>query len=401
MRLTRASALQPEVEATAGAETISLLPTWSTLYITINNATFGPQVPDDQISNWTQTMSITDGIVTTAIAWSPAGDNSTVQLNYTVYAHRSRPNLGVVRLDVSGLSEGLDVSFTDVLDGIGALRTEPVSQGMLMSMNMSNSVANETDAIYSTVSPLGYPNITAVTISRLVSSDGSSLASNSSLSESCVGELLTTNASTASQCFTTRAPATGSFSVVKWVGIASTDAFPGTEMETANNATQQAIADGYDAVLAEHREAWNALWDSADIIIPGEEFEELQIATRASMFHILSALRNGSEGRGLGDNSLGPAGLTSDSYAGLVFWDADVWVMPGLNLLHPEYAESIVDYRFKILNQSMENARQYNRSGVLYAWTSGRTGKCTGTGPCADYVSSAAAVHQSIRALAR
>lgn len=387
---------QPEVQAVNGEEVISLLPTWTSLYVTINGESYGVGTPDDQILNWTQSMSINDGIVSTSLAWSPAGSNSTVMLNYTVLAHRTRPNLGVVRLDVSGpgLMEGMDISFTNVLDGAGALRTDPVGQG---------AVDNSTDTIYSAVSPLGYPNITAYEIARLTAADGSALApaigmnssmnstmgtsntSSNGTASSCIGSFLTANVSTAAMCHTVTAPANGTLSVIKWVGIASTDAFPGVELTTALNATQTAVEDGWDAVVAEHREAWNALWDSADVIIPGDDFEQLQTAARASIFHILSQLRNGSEPMGLGDNSLAPAGLTSDSYAGLVFWDADIWVAPGLLLLHPDYAESIVDYRWKIYNQSMENAAQYNRSGVLYAWTSGRTGKCTGTGPCSDY----------------
>lgn len=50
-------------------------------------------------------------------------------------------------------------------------------------------------------------------------------------------------------------------------------------------------------------------------------------------------IRNGSEPHGLGDNSIAPAGLTSDSYAGQVFWDADTWMFPSLLALWPDYAE--------------------------------------------------------------
>jgi trehalose/maltose hydrolase-like predicted phosphorylase len=96
---------------------------------------------------------------------------------------------------------------------------------------------------------------------------------------------------------------------------------------------------GYDDLLSEHTEAWNNIWESADIIIPGEENEQLQLATRASLFHLLSNIREGSEGHGLGDNSIAPAGLTSDSYAGEIFWDADTWMAPSLLTLFPSYAE--------------------------------------------------------------
>lgn len=130
------------------------------------------------------------------------------------------------------------------------------------------------------------------------------------------------------------------------------------------------------------------------------------------MFHLLSNVRQGNESTGLGDNSIAPAGLTSDSYAGMyifcfpcffllksknrltytkshfagqIFWDSDIWMFPSLLSLFPTYAESITNFRFRQLNQSIENAASYNRSGSLYAWTSGRSFGCYGVGPCYDY----------------
>lgn len=57
---------------------------------------------------------------------------------------------------------------------------------------------------------------------------------------------------------------------------------------------------------------------------------------------------------------------------------------PGLLALFPSYAESIVDFRYRQLGAAMENAAEYNLSGALYPWTSGRFGNCTGVGPCYD-----------------
>ncbi|KAF9136936.1 alpha,alpha-trehalase ath1, partial [Linnemannia schmuckeri] len=90
-------------------------------------------------------------------------------------------------------------------------------------------------------------------------------------------------------------------------------------------------------------------------------------------------------GKGLGDNSIAPAGLTSDSYAGGIFWDADTWMYPSLLSLFPDYAMSINNYRTKNLGAAMENAKQFNRSGLLYPWVAFRYGDCTGIGPCYDY----------------
>jgi trehalose/maltose hydrolase-like predicted phosphorylase len=259
-------------------------------------------------------MSIDNGIVSTSLTWTPALPHisSGISLNFTIFAHRTRPNLGVVRLEVSGLPSASVVTLTDVLDGAGSWRTTAVGSGLL-----PNSTAS---TIYSAVQPNGITNVTAYEISTL---DFVSPSTGKPTTSTGCFSGVSQNASTASQCYAVQ-PSKGSFSVVKYVGIASSDAFKGTELRTALGATTHAISQGYDAILAEHTQAWEALWEESDIIIPGEsiEIQELQLATRASLFHLLSNVRQGSEGTGLGDNSIAPAGLTSDSYAGQIFWDA-------------------------------------------------------------------------------
>ena len=69
---------------------------------------------------------------------------------------------------------------------------------------------------------------------------------------------------------------------------------------------------------------------------------------------------------------------------------------PGLLVLTPDFAASILNYRKKNLGAAIANARLYNSSGALYPWTGyvwfdlpfdnrARFGNCTGIGPCVDY----------------
>lgn len=170
---------------------------------------------------------------------------------------------------------------------------------------------NYTDTIFTAVAPNGISNVTAYLTSTAAVYP---LSSPRSTSPSCFS--LPTAPSTSSQCYTLTAPPSGRVSALKYVGIASSDAFPGTEFHTALHASRHANATGFTALLASHREAWAAIWEDSDILIPGDD--ELQLATRASLFHLLANVREGKEGAGLGDNSIAPAGLTSDSYAGQV-----------------------------------------------------------------------------------
>lgn len=276
-------------------------------------------------------MSISNGVVSTSLTWFPnvssPSNRSGINLKYTTFTHRTRPNLGVLRLDVSDLNTHASdvVTVTNVLDGAGSWRTTAVGSGVL---------PNSTDGtIYSAVRPNGIQNVTAYEISTLdfvSSSPGHPIPAHSISNLSAAGCFIDPDPhpSTASQCYTIHPSPShtqnGSFTVIKYVGIASSDVFPTTELHTAHTATTSALSLGYDALLNEHTHAWEAIWEDSDIVIPGdrEEEEEMQLVTRASLFHLLSNVREGKEGAGLGDNSIAPAGLTSDSYAGQVFWDA-------------------------------------------------------------------------------
>ena len=128
-----------------------------------------------------------------------------------------------------------------------------------------------------------------------------------------VGFNVTPNPSTVSQGY--KFVLSGPLSITKYVGIASSDAFLDPRWE-AQKTSSQAYDDGFVALVAEHREGWEALWSSADIEVPGNE--EVQLSARAALFHLWSNIRSGYERPGIGDTSIAPAGLTSDSYAGQV-----------------------------------------------------------------------------------
>jgi len=55
--------------------------------------------------------------------------------------------------------------------------------------------------------------------------------------------------------------------------------------------------------------------------------------------------------------ALHPAGITSDSYAGLVYWDADTWMFPSLLALFPSFAQSITNFRSRHLDAALETPR--------------------------------------------
>ncbi|CAM5255819.1 hypothetical protein SCALM49S_03335 [Streptomyces californicus] len=106
----------------------------------------------------------------------------------------------------------------------------------------------------------------------------------------------------------------------KYVGVdtALTSRAPAEDArETAHRAARR----GWDRVFAANEAAWREDW-SADVLVPGHG--ELQGWLRAAQYGLLASTRRGAA------DSIAPAGLTSDNYAGMVFWDAETWMFPGL-----------------------------------------------------------------------
>ena len=106
--------------------------------------------------------------------------------------------------------------------------------------------------------------------------------------------------------------------------------------QSAIAASQQAASTGWAALLAGHAAAWADLWTS-DIVVSGRP--ELQEWIRSNLYALQSSIRAGD------DNSIAPAGLSSDNYAGLIFWDAETWMYPSLLAFHPDVAKSVIEYR--------------------------------------------------------
>ncbi|KAI5459611.1 glycoside hydrolase family 65 protein [Mariannaea sp. PMI_226] len=356
-----------------GESVISGIPDWTALTVTTDKGeTYQPGVDQSTIKKFRQSLSIRNGIVQTNITWSPSHDSARYQIGYTILAHRTRLNLGIVRMDIA-VDRDAKFKVTDILDGAGAVRAD------------FNDKAFQKDGIWTSVKPWGINYCTAYLAStvRFDSNNQRAVAqANKSRRDATHSPWVSTNSSTIAQSWDWSLKKGDTLSVYKFVGIASTTAFPKNTLSIVKEAaTKASLAISWDQLISEHSQEWESTWDDADIVVPNNK--ELQLSARASLFHILSSLMPDSNKNA--ENSISVGGLSSDSYAGLIFWDADTWIYPSILALYPQYAVGINRYREKLLNQALLNARAYNESGALYAWTSGRFGNCTGTGVCWGY----------------
>jgi trehalose/maltose hydrolase-like predicted phosphorylase len=136
--------------------------------------------------------------------------------------------------------------------------------------------------------------------------------------------------------------------------------------EEALNELERARATGFDRLLRDHRRAWAQLWGDAEVIIEGDSQSEL--ASRFAVFQLLGSASTA------GEAAVGARGLTGEAYAGHVFWDADVFVLPALAAIHPGAARAMLQYRLSRIPAARAEARKRHMQGARFPWESAGDG---------------------------
>ena len=123
----------------------------------------------------------------------------------------------------------------------------------------------------------------------------------------------------------------------------------------------------YEAEFIVHRDKWESLWQTADIQIKGDDMA--QVGIRFTTYHVLIASPAGNI-----DASIGAKTLSGYGYAGHVFWDTELFMMPPLTLTHPQLAKNLLMYRYKRLEGARQKATDNGYEGAMFPWESTDTG---------------------------
>lgn len=141
-------------------------------------------------------------------------------------------------------------------------------------------------------------------------------------------------------------------------------------LDAARRKVTEAVADGYDALLARHEAEWAKYWDTTDIVIDGDE--ECQRALRFTIYHILIAAPRHDE-----RVSIGAKTLSGFGYKGHVFWDTELFSLPPLTLTQPQVARNLLMYRYHNLQGARNKAQANGYEGAMFPWESTDTGEET------------------------
>lgn len=149
--------------------------------------------------------------------------------------------------------------------------------------------------------------------------------------------------------------------VVKYAAYHYAGGVAADEMRFRVGSTLHAACDaGIADLQATQRRLVGEFWDAADVRVDGDE--GVQQALRHNLFQVLQASAR-CEGHGIAAK-----GLTGEGYEGHYFWDTDVYVMPMLVYTRPHTARNLLRFRYDMLEQARERARELGHRGVLFPW---------------------------------
>ena len=148
-------------------------------------------------------------------------------------------------------------------------------------------------------------------------------------------------------------------------GSSITSAHHDDPLNEAERATIFAKLEGRERLIQFHVKAWEELWKS-DITLEGDAQAQQDI--HSMLYHLYSFTREGTA------LSPSPMGLSGLGYNGHVFWDTELWMYPGILVLHPELAKSMMEYRYQRLDAAKRNAFSKGYKGAMFPWESAETG---------------------------
>ncbi|KAF5856678.1 hypothetical protein ETB97_007035 [Aspergillus alliaceus] len=372
---------------------ISGVPHWSGLILDLGDGVYLDSTVDaESITDYQSTYDFKGGVLSWSYTWSPR-DKGSFKITYRLFANKLNINQAVVDMEIIS-SDDAEATVANVLDGYSAVRTDFVESGQ------------DDGALFSAVRPWGIADVTAYIYANLTGSANVDLSSRTIVTEK---PYVNTNDSSVAQTVNVKFTANEPVRITKFVGGASTDAFTEPK-QTAKAAASAALAAGYTGSLESHASEWanimhensvDRFTDPTTGKLPDDQHVvDSAVIAVTNIYYLLqntvsknaiAAVSNAP----INETSFSVGGLTSDSYAGQVFWDADVWMQPGLVASHPEAAQGVTNYRVARYQQAKDNIKtafassknqtRFDPSAAIYPWTSGRVGNCTATGACFDY----------------
>ena len=123
-------------------------------------------------------------------------------------------------------------------------------------------------------------------------------------------------------------------------------------------------------ITSENLLYWNKLWNSDILLEPKagitsnelKAVQKVKMVLRYSMFNILASVRDGV------NTEVNPLNLSYLDANGNVFFDGDLWMVPVLLFLKPDMAKTILEHRYKNLEQATQLAATFGLKGSKFPY---------------------------------
>ena len=338
------------------------IPDWTKIGIKLDGETFS--LCNGTILSYNRKLNMLDGELVRTIEWvSPSGKKT--KLVFRRFVSMSDLNAAAVKIEICPVNYSGPVEILSGIDG-------QVSNSGVQHFKEGNSRMYR-DGIVSVTSRTQESNIgLAVAVKHLFSLDGDKpleteqvrtgrrqifLSSRYEIMEGqtfCMEKLVTVCSSRDSEF---RDPQFG-----------KTEEILDKELEKNTiKKLKKAVGLGYDRLFDNHKAEWGRIWENADIVIDGPDFDQLGI--RFSIFHIHQMTPAHDERIGIAAK-----GLSGEGYKGHAFWDTEIFLLPVHTFTSPEIAKKLLLYRYGTLAGARRKAIENGFEGAMYSWESADTG---------------------------
>jgi trehalose/maltose hydrolase-like predicted phosphorylase len=124
----------------------------------------------------------------------------------------------------------------------------------------------------------------------------------------------------------------------------------------------------FPAAFERHSAAWEELWRTCDMCVPGND--QVQLLLRLHIAHLLQVCSPHTADL---DAGMPARGLSGEAYRGHVFWD-ELYAFPFFNVRLPEVSRGLLLYRYRRIGEARAAAFEAGFRGAMFPWQSGSDG---------------------------
>ena len=308
---------------------------WTPIRVTVDGVAL--DLATAEVAQYQRVLHMRTGeLVRTFRATVPGG--AMVDVEATRFVSMTRSHLGAIRYRITPVDSDVTLSFDAQVDGDVVNEDSNYDEGFWDQV--SETADGHRAIVVSRTKKTEFECATAMTFEVRV--DGE-------LTEPATTSRTLTRFAAVS--FEVAAVAGQTVEITKFGANATSREMAANEIVgSCHDVLDTALADGFDAIRAEHQAAWQRIWELGDVVIGGDLAAQQGI--RFNVFQLNSTFTGDDP-----DLNIGPKGFTGEKYGGVTYWDTEAFCLPFyLATSEPEVAKNLLRYRHRQLDRAIENA---------------------------------------------